>query len=119
MKKLIISLAVLAPSVAMAQTSVVNDSNTLIARIISIGNAIIGLLIAFAVIWIIIAVIRFIMASGDDRADKRSSILWGVVGLAIILSIWGLVALLRNTFNLDNAAPVPDYPVNPNPTPIR
>ena len=112
MKKLIASLAILAPSVALAQAPVV-DATSLADKLTSIGNTLIGLLIAFAVIWIIISVIRFIMASGEERAERRSSILWGVVGLAIILCIWGLVAILTNTFNTYNQAPVQNFPVNP------
>jgi hypothetical protein len=52
------------------------------------------------------------MASGEERAAHRSSILWGLVGLAVILSIWGLVAILRNTFNTQNQTPAQDFPIN-------
>jgi multisubunit Na+/H+ antiporter MnhE subunit len=113
MKKLIASLAVLAPSVALAQTTAITDVNSLYYKLQGISNLIIGLLIAFAVVWIIISVVRFIMASGEERAERRSSILWGIVGLAIILSIWGLVAILTNTFAVSNNSITPNnYPTN-------
>ncbi len=118
MKKLIASLAVLVPSVALAAAPI-TDANSLVFKLTSIGNTVIGILISFAVIYIIVNVVRFIMASGDDRAAVRNNIGWGVVGLAIILSIWGLVAILTNTFQTDTRAPIESFPVNPNPPTVR
>ncbi len=117
MKKIIALAAVLAPSVASA--AVLTDVNSVVSTATSIGNTVIGILIAFAVIYIIYNVIRFIMAEGDDRAAHRSNIGWGIVGLAIILSIWGLVAILTNSFRTDTRTPVEQFPVNPNPPSIH
>ncbi len=118
MKKIIASIAVLAPSVAFAAQPIV-DANSLVSKFTSIGNTVIGVLIAFAVIYIIYQVVRFIMADGESRTEIRGNILWGIVGLAIILSIWGLVAILTNTFQTDTRAPIQDFPVNPNPPAIQ
>ena len=118
MKKLIVAFAVLMPSAAMAAQPI-TDVNSLASKMNGIGNTIIGILISLAVIWIIINVIQFIMASGDDRAAKRNSILWGIVGLFVILSIWGLVNILSGTFATNNQAPVDQYPVNPNPPTVE
>ncbi len=118
MKKFIASVAVLAPSIAFAQQPI-TDANSLVFKLTSIGNTVIGLLIAFAVIWIIFNVVKFIMASGEGRDEIRGNILWGIVGLAIILSIWGLVAILTNTFQTDTRTPIQDFPVNPNPPAIN
>ena len=30
--------------------------------------------------------------------------IWGLIGLAVIVSIWGLIAVLRNSFGIDNSA---------------
>ena len=34
-----------------------------------------------------------------------------LIGLAVIVSIWGLVRILTNTFRVDNNAPTGQYPV--------
>ena len=107
MKKIILSIATFLPSVTFAQqitgSNPITNFDTLVGRLTNIGNVVIELLIAFAVIYIIINVVRFIM-SGDDtkRSELRTSILWGIVGLFVILSIWGLVRILTNTFNTGN-----------------
>ncbi|MBP6858615.1 MAG: hypothetical protein KBC33_02170 [Candidatus Pacebacteria bacterium] len=110
MKKIIFALVPFLPSIASAQA--ITDVNTLTYKLTNLGNTFIQILIAFAVIWIILNVVRFIM-SGDD-ADKRKGyqggILWGIVGLFVILSIWGLVRILTNTFRTDTTAPVNQYP---------
>ena len=118
MKKLVAALAILGPSVAFAQTSApVRDFNSLTVKATSIGNTIIGILIAVAVIFIIYNVLMFIVKAGsDDRKTYQHAILWGIVGLAVILSIWGLVAILTNTFGTSGVnAPAQLYPTNPNP----
>jgi len=118
MKKIIIFLGILTPSVAFAQ--VLQDVNGVSSRLTQIGNTIIELLIAFAVLWVIVNVVRFIMA-GDStaRTEIRSSILWGIVGLAVILSIWGLVAILTNTFRTQTQVPTQQFPQNPPPPTVN
>lgn len=122
MKKLITTLAfTLAPAIALAQVNApVRDFNTLTQKTIGIGNTIIGVLIAIAVIFIVYNVLMFIVKAGtDDRKTYQKAILWGIVGLAVILSIWGLVAILTNTFGTagNPVGPATLYPVNPQPVP--
>jgi len=65
-----------------------------------IGSSIIPLLISVALIVFIIGVVRFI-ANGDNeekRKEGRQFIIWGIVGLFVIVSVWGLVSVLQNTF---------------------
>jgi len=110
MKKLIAALLVALPAVASAQA--ITDVNSLTYKLTNLGNTVIEILIAFAVIWIIWNVIRFIINS--DKEEKRGEIgkalLWSIVGLFVILSIWGLVRILTNTFRTDTSAPTSQFP---------
>lgn len=109
MKKILAALAVSIPAIVSAQA--ITDVNSLTYKLTNIGNVVIEILIAFAVIWIIFNVVKYIMAGdGESRAPIRQSILWGIVGLFVILSIWGLVRILTNTFRTDTNAPVNQYP---------
>ncbi len=111
MKKIIATLAVFLPAIASAQA--ITDVNSLTYKLTNIGNVVIEILIAFAVIWIIFNAVRFIMVgsgSPEERTALRTTILWGIVGLFVILSIWGLVRILTNTFRTDTNAPVNQYP---------
>lgn len=110
MKKILVTLAVLTPFIASAQA--ITDVNSLTYKLTNIGNVVLEILIAFAVIYIVFQAVRYIM-SGDkpeERTEIGKGILWGIVGLFVILSIWGLVKILTNTFRTDTAAPVNQYP---------
>ncbi len=118
MKKIIAGLVAFMPALAAAQA--ITDVNSLTYKLTNLGNTAIQILIAFAVIWIIFNVIRYIVkADSDDRNKYAMAILWGVIGLFVILSIWGLVRILSNTFRTDSTAPTQQFPqvTYPNPVP--
>jgi uncharacterized protein HemY len=64
MKKLIAILFALLPAVASAQQ--LNDINLVAQKATNIGNLVVQLAISLAVIWIIINVIRYLVAGGDS-----------------------------------------------------
>ena len=102
--------------------SQIDNINDLVGRIASIGDVILYILMALAVVYIVYyIVLYFIKGSSGDESRKVAgmNILWGIVGLAIIVSIWGLVSILINTFYTDPTAPIDRFPsanfVNPSP----
>jgi hypothetical protein len=110
MKKIIAAVAVLAPSLANAQA--ITDFNTLTNKATNIGNVIISILVAFAVLYIVFNAVRFVVKGDDPEARKTigMAIIWGIVGLFVIGSIWGLVAILSNTFRTNNNVPSQNIP---------
>lgn len=108
-KTAIATLVVAAPFTAFAQGAI-TDVNSLTYKLTNLGNTAIVVLIAFAVIWIIFNVVRFIISDEENRGKYRTSVLWGIVGLFVILSIWGLVKILTNTFRTDTTTPVNQFP---------
>jgi hypothetical protein len=44
------------------------------------------------------------MAAGDSetRAEKQSGIIYGIIGIAVMVSIWGLVNFLTSSAKLEN-----------------
>lgn len=119
MKKIIAAIIVSVPVLVSAQA--ITDVNSLTQKLTNLGNMFIQILIAFAVIWIIYNVVRFLIVGADNeekRTAARQSILWGVVGLFVILSIWGLVRILTNTFRTDNTTPRGQFPTVDYPRPV-
>jgi multisubunit Na+/H+ antiporter MnhB subunit len=56
-------------------------------------------LITFAVVTLIYGVISYVIAKDDAAKEKgRNVMIYGIVGLFVIVAMWGLVAVLRNTF---------------------
>lgn len=109
MKKLIALTLALAPLSAFAQE--ITNLDGLTTKATNIGTVAVTLLISFSVIWIVVNVVRYLIAGGeDDRKKGGMAILWGIVGLFLILSIWGLVAILKNTFSTDNNVKRDQFP---------
>lgn len=97
MKKLIALVIAFSPTLAFAQQ--LNDINTVAQKATNIGTLIIQIVISLAVLWIIVNVFRYLVAGGpDQRAEGGMAILYGVIALFVIFSIWGLVYILRNSF---------------------
>lgn len=72
------------------------------------------LLIAVAVIFVLIGIITYIRAGDNEekRSMGKNEMIYGIIGLFVMVSIWGLVAILSGTFNLDKD--IPDIELLPN-----
>jgi hypothetical protein len=47
----------------------------------------------------------YVVAVNDEKkAAAKDKIIYGIVGLFIMISVWGLVNILVNTFGLNNKA---------------
>ncbi len=109
MKKIrnILPLALLiAPSLAMAKTI-----TEVIGDIKGIINTIIPLLISIAVLTLIWGIVKFVTSAGneDKRSEGRDLMIYGIIGLFVMVSIWGLVNVLVSTFGLGGGS-APDLP---------
>ena len=99
MKKIIASLVFVIPVVVSAQAlSPITNVNNLTTRLLGMGNTFTYLLVALAVIYIVWNVVQYFINGEGDRKEPGMNILWGIVGLFVIVSIWGLVNILTNTF---------------------
>lgn len=65
-------------------------------------NPIIYLLFAVALVvflWGIFQMIRG-AASEDARSDGRRNIMWGIIGMLIMVSVYGILDVILNTFGI-------------------
>lgn len=89
---------------------VISNANDLISRIASIFNVAIYLLVGLAVLFIVFNIIWYMIRPNEpNKMDSLKSAGWGVVGLAIIVSLWGLVNVLVSTFRT-NTNGLPNLP---------
>jgi hypothetical protein len=102
--KIILGLGILLPSITFAA----KDLNYLIGKVADYFNVAIQLIIAFAIMMFVYNVYKYFIKGSDDVGAKKEAglyVLWSVVGFFVILSIWGLVNILLNTFDLDDRGP--------------
>lgn len=80
----------------------INTFKDFLCQIISILNAAIPMLLTLATVVFLWGVIQFI--SNADNEEKRKSgkifIIYGLIGLFVIVSMWGLVQVLLSTFSI-------------------
>ncbi len=93
------ALVAFLPLIASAQAT----GFTILNDIYKIVNIIIPILITVAVIYLIIAIIQYVIAGDEEKkAEGRSHMIYGIIGLFVIVGVWGLVAILFNTFNVSS-----------------
>jgi len=65
-----------------------------------IMNALVPLLFGIALLIFLWGVIKYISQGGDPkaRAEGRNFIIFGIIGFAIMMTVWGLALLVKNTF---------------------
>lgn len=95
--------AILLPSIAMAATAA--DILKTVSDLISM---VIPIIIALAIIYFLWGVLQYLMKAGEEQEKARQQMIWGIVAIAVMVSIWGLVGILRSTFQIeDNTAITP------------
>lgn len=73
----------------------------------SIINPLILLAYAVALAYFLYGVLNYIKNAGDQKArdEGKKMMFYGIVALFVMTSVWGLVAIISNTLNLENAQP--------------
>lgn len=108
MKKILSFLATFSPAIVFAQADVpvARTIDGLLNWVIYIAGRALPLLILAALVLFLFGIVKRFFLGGKESADRAEAgkyILWGVVALFVMVSVWGLVNLLRGSFNLDNS----------------
>ena len=102
----------LLPNIAHA-----NGLQGVIADIGGIIAAIIPILVALALLFFFWGLAIFILNAGNEqrRTEGRGIMIWGIIALFVMLSVWGLVVLLQTTFGVGGVIlpPLPQVPGPP------
>lgn len=84
----------------------VRDLRSLVTFVIGYINTGVYLIIAFATIMFVYNIVKyFIVKTDENRAEASMYLLYSIIGLAVIISFWGLVNVVTNTFGLNNTRP--------------
>ena len=98
MKKYILFLAgVLLPAVTYAASVI-----SIIETVKGILDLVIPIVITLAVIYFFWGLAQYIINTGSEekRTEARNIMIYGIIILFVMLSVWGLVGVLGNTFGV-------------------
>jgi hypothetical protein len=90
------------PLIAAATTGTLNDE---INIIIFYLNRVLVLIMALSVVFFVWYVVQYFIKSGEAEKRKEAGqyVMYSLIGFFVILSFWGLVNILQNTFGLRNS----------------
>lgn len=78
-----------------------NPLGYLLCKLQGILNSIIPVLVALGMVYFVWGVVQYFIRNDEEAKKKgRDRIIYGIIGLAVIVSVWGLVNIVVNTFGL-------------------
>jgi FtsH-binding integral membrane protein len=102
----------------IAHAATADSLTDLISIVQSVFSALVPLIVSLAVVVFLWGVLKYVIAGSnkDGKEEGRKFMIWGIIGLVVMVSVWGLVAMVKNTFFESSTSPV-DPPGGSNPPP--
>ena len=111
MKKIIAGTLSLAfPLMALAA-----DIQSILRTIRSIVDTIVPLLMVIAVAVFLWGIVKYITSAGDEEKRKAAQgyIIYGLIGLFIMVAFWGLIRVVTGTFGISPGGTIELPQINP------
>ena len=70
----------------------------LITEIKKILSAIIPVIMSLAVIYFIWSTAQYILKEGDKKNEAKGHMVWEIIIIFVMISVWGFVAILEDAF---------------------
>ncbi|MCK5285875.1 MAG: hypothetical protein KAJ58_01460 [Candidatus Pacebacteria bacterium] len=83
------------PSFALAGG--VGDLQGFVALIKSILSSIIPLIMGLATVYFIWSLVGYISKAGEAKEEAKAQMIWGIIILFVMVSVWGFVNILTKT----------------------
>lgn len=94
----ILSFSVILPVIVLAESETLNN---LLATVTDLLNKVIALLFVLATVYFLWGVVQYVVGAGgkeEQLKQGKQHMLWGIIGMAIMLSAWGIVEGITTFF---------------------
>lgn len=111
MKKLALIASALAfPLVSFAQDPALSTVRNMVNAVQGIVNVLIPIVFGLGVLAFFWGLVRYLFAADHDKDQAKKTMLWGIVAIFVMASVWGLVRFIQSTFGVtgDNSAISPN-----------
>ncbi len=109
---ILICLLILTPHFLFAAGFGANSFSELIyGTIDNFLNPLGTIIVSVSVVWFIYNVIQFIRAGEKDKPKYRTGMVYGIVGLTVMVSLWGLVYIFQSTFGIRTGSEIMGPPI--------
>ena len=102
MKKFIYGVLAFGPVLALAQTPNTSGLTAIVTFIGTTVRSLIPIMFGLAVVYFFWGLTKYIRAAGDPKgaAEGKSIMIYGVIAIAIMASIYGLINYLQGLFGI-------------------
>jgi hypothetical protein len=77
----------------------INSLSSLSSGLVAVANALVPLLFGLAVLGFMWGVIKYVFAAGPEKLDEaRNYMIFGIIGIAVMLAAWALALFVKNSF---------------------
>ncbi|MBX4215493.1 hypothetical protein KW797_00935 [Candidatus Parcubacteria bacterium] len=109
MKKAItIAVSSALPLMAFAQTTI----DSIVVRFGNIIQLLVPIFITLAVLYFFWGLIQYIKGDAEEKEKGRTTMIWGIIALFVMVSVFGLISLLGSTFGINQGGTIP-VPITP------
>ncbi len=117
MKKLIVAAIAFSPALAFAQLQNVNN---LLLGFKGLINTALPIVVGLALLAFFWGLASFIFKANDEtaRENARHMMIWSIVALFVMVSVWGLVQFIANALNIQSGGGAPTI-TTPTVEPVR
>ncbi len=104
-----IGIIAMTPAIALAA-----DLDSVLDQIGDLIGTATPIIVALALLFFFYGLAKYILNSGDEekKSEGKSVMIWGIIALFVMVSVWGLVNLLANTFEVNDGSTI-DIPSVP------
>lgn len=97
------------PAITAAQTTAAQGLLGTLALANRILNGLVGLMILLAILAFFWGLIQYLFSGEEMKAEGLKKMFYGVIAIFVMVSIWGIIKLLQNTFGVtQNTSITPD-----------
>lgn len=105
------ALTVGALALPLTSFAALGNIEGLVGDVGNIVNKIIPILFAVALLGFFYGLVKFIFGADEDKSGAKKTMIWGVVALFVMASVWGLVKFIGDAVGVGTGtAPVIQIP---------
>ena len=107
MKKVILAALTLSPVLASAQADLGNIQG-LLESVGSLVEIALPIVVGIALLGFFWGLVKFIFAQGNEesKADAKKIMLWGIIALFVMVSVWGPVRFIGTALDIEEGGEI-------------
>lgn len=105
MKKVLLSVVVAASPFVVLAAGDLSNVDTFLGNVMGLINTLLALCVALAVLLFFWGLVKYMKNAGDEEKSKegKSLMIWGIVILFIMASVWGIVGFFKEALIGNNS----------------